>query len=72
MPHPLVLQLRFARDEFRRGLDGVSEAEARRRFMPMNCMSWNVGHLAWQEQRYWLQFAQGRLLLPEINRDFAY
>ena len=35
-------------------------------------MSWNVGHLAWQEQRYWLQRGQGRMPLPEINRQFAY
>jgi hypothetical protein len=27
----------------------------------MNCISWNVGHLAWQEQRYWLYRAQGQL-----------
>lgn len=72
MTHPLVLQLRFTRNEFRRGLEGVSDDEARRRFMPMNCIAWNVGHLAWQEQRYWLYRGQGRLLLPEINQLFAY
>ncbi len=72
MPHPLVLQLRFARSEFRRGLEGLSDAEARRRFLPMNCISWNIGHLAWQEQRYWLQRGQNLTLLPEINKLFAY
>ena len=36
----------------------------------MNCISWSIGHMAWQEQRYWLHFAQDRLLLPEINIDF--
>ena len=41
-------------------------------FKPMNCMSWNIGHLAWQEQRYWLFRAQGQMLLPEINERFAY
>ena len=40
--------------------------------MPMNCIAWNVGHLAWQEQRYWLHRGQGYLLLPEINERFAY
>jgi uncharacterized damage-inducible protein DinB len=59
MPHPLVEQLRFTRSEFQRALAGVSDEEARRRFMPMNCISWMVGHLAAQEQRYWLFFAQG-------------
>jgi hypothetical protein len=38
----------------------------------MNCISWNIGHLAWQEQRYWLWRGQGRLLLPELNDLFAY
>ena len=72
MTHPLVEQLRFARSEFRRGLEGISEEEAQRRFLPMNCISWNIGHLAWQEQRYWLLYPQGILLLPEVDRAFAY
>ena len=72
MVHPLVEQLRFARSEFRRGLEGVSEPDAMRRFLPMNCISWNVGHLAWQEQRYWLERAQGRMLMPDINTTFAF
>jgi len=72
MTHPLVQQLRFSRIEFMRGLEGLSEADARQRCLPMNCISWNVGHLAWQEQRYFLFYAQGRLLLPEVNTLFAY
>jgi len=71
MPHPLVQQLRFARSEFQRALAGVTDDEARRRFLPMNCISWNVGHLAWQEQRYWLWRGQGQILLPQINDLFA-
>ena len=59
MAHPLVEQLRFARSEFMRGIDGVSDDAARRRLGPMNCISWNVGHLAWQEQRYWLTRVSG-------------
>lgn len=72
MAHPLVLQLRFTRNEFQRGLVALTDEEARKRFLPMNCISWNVGHLAWQEQRYWLDRAQGQMLLPEINKLFAY
>jgi hypothetical protein len=72
MAHPLVDQLRFARSEFRRGLEGVSDEEARRRFLPMNCLSWNIGHLAAQEQRYWLLYAQDDMLLPEIDQAFRY
>jgi uncharacterized damage-inducible protein DinB len=70
--HPLVLQLRFTRSEFLRSVKGVSEDDARHRVMPMNCLSWNVGHLAWQEQRYFLHFAQGQMPLPEINEQFAF
>ena len=70
--HPLVLQLRFTRSEFQRALAGLEDSEARRRFLPMNCISWNVGHLTWQEQRYCVTFAQGKLLLPEIDEQFAY
>ena len=70
--HPLVEQLRFARSELRRGLEGVTDEEAKQRIMPMNCIAWNVGHLAWQEQRYWLQRAQDQLPRPDINERFAY
>ena len=44
----------------------------RRRLMPMNCISWNVGHLAWQEQRYFLYFGQGQMPYPEVQKAFAY
>ena len=71
MPHPLVSQLRFTRSELQRALKGITDDEARRRFEPMNCISWNVGHLAWQEQRYWLHYGQGHMLLPAINKQFA-
>jgi uncharacterized damage-inducible protein DinB len=72
MPHPLVDQLHFTRSEFIRAVKGVSDEDAERRFLPMNCLAWNVGHLAWQEQRYFLHYGQGQLLLPEIDREFAY
>lgn len=71
MSHPLVSQLRFTRSEFLRAIKGVQDAEARKRFLPMNCISWNIGHLAWQEQRYFLYHGQGHMLLPEIGRQFA-
>lgn len=70
--HPLVLQLKFTRSEFKRGLKGLPEEDAVKRLMPMNCISWNVGHLAWQEQRYFLFYAQGLLPYPEVQRNFAY
>jgi len=72
MTHPLVQQLRFTRAEFQRGLEGLTDDEARRRFMPMNCISWNIGHLAWQEQRYFLLYGQDQLPFPEVDERFAY
>lgn len=72
MPHPLVTQLRFTRIEFKRALEGLSEDDARKRLGSMNCISWNIGHLAWQEQRYWLQRLQGQTLLPELDTVFGY
>ena len=72
MPHSLVAQLRFTRSEFQRALEGLASDDACKRLLPMNCISWNVGHLAWQEQRYFLTFAQGQILLPELNQQFAY
>ncbi len=67
MTHPLVLQLHFTRSEFKRGLESVTDAEAQQHFGTMNCISWIIGHLAWQEQLYWLTRAQGQLLVPELN-----
>lgn len=70
--HPIVLQLKFTRDEFKRSLKGLTDEDATRRLLPMNCISWNVGHLAWQEQRYFLYFAQGLLPYPEVQEAYAY
>ena len=67
MTHPLVDQLRFARSEFVRSLAGVSDEDARRRLEPMNCLSWMVGHLADQEQRYWLERQGQALVVPRLN-----
>jgi uncharacterized damage-inducible protein DinB len=67
MTHPLVTQLRFARSEFVRCLEGVSDEDARRRFMPMNCISWMIGHLANQEQWYWVILGQGKLVVPGLD-----
>ena len=67
MAHMLVDQLRFTRSELVRCLDGISDDDARRRIGPMNCISWMVGHLANQEQSYWLRLAQGKIIQPELN-----
>lgn len=72
MPHPLVTQLRFARSELVRGLAGVTDEEARRRFESMNCISWIVGHLAYQENAYWVFIAQGEKLEPGLRKLVGY
>ncbi len=72
MAHPLVDQLHFTRSEWLRGLQGIPEDDAARHFGPMNCIGWTVGHLAWHEQRYWLQRSQGIVLYPALNSEFAY
>lgn len=72
MIHPLVAQLYFTRNEWLRGLEGLSEADAAKHLGPMNCISWLVGHLAWQEQHYWLHLAQGKTLYPDLFSLYAY
>ena len=72
MPHPLVDQLDFTRSEWLRGLEAISDEDGARPLGPMNCVSWTVGHLAWQEQRYFLERAQGKLAFAELNTTYAY
>lgn len=67
MAHPMVEQLRFTRREWLRALDGVTPEEAVRSFAPINCLSWMVGHLASQEQRYWLITPQGKTVAEVVN-----
>lgn len=64
----LVRQLRFARSEFMRCLEGVTEEEALVRSGPMNCISWVVGHMANQEQYLWMFVPQGATLYPELYK----
>jgi hypothetical protein len=72
MPVGLVEQLHFARSEFRRGLADVNDDDGARRIGSTNSISWMVGHLAWQEERYWLRRARGVTLIPRLDEDFAY
>ena len=67
MNHPLVSQLRFARSEFLRCLDGLSDEDARKRLLPMNCISWMIGHVANQEHFYWCAMGQGKFVAPGLN-----
>jgi hypothetical protein len=72
MSHPLVDQFRFTRSEWLRGLEGVTAEDAARHFGRMNCISWTVGHLAWHEHRYWIEYAQNQNLFPILDKIYAY
>jgi uncharacterized damage-inducible protein DinB len=72
MAHPLIQQYYFTRKEWQRGLKGVNDEDAAKHFGPMNCISWTVGHLAWHEQKNWLERAQNKVLFPELNTLYAY
>jgi uncharacterized damage-inducible protein DinB len=71
-PHLLVTQLRFARAEFARGLEGVPAEDGVRRLLPMNSLSWMVGHMANQEHRYWVIFAQQKNIVPGLYELVGY
>ena len=71
MTHPLVEQVRFTRAEWRRALRGVSEEDGSRKIEPINTIGWTVGHLAWQEQLYFLTRAQGKTPFPVLNQVAA-
>ena len=72
MIHPIVTQLRFTRSEFVRSLEGIAEEEARRRFEPMNCISWIIGHLATQENGYWVFLGQNIKIYPDLHKLVGY
>jgi len=70
MPHPLVKQLRFTRREFSRGLHKAPAVDALQRVGRLNSLGWSVGHLAWQEQKYFLYWGAGSLPYPDIDKTF--
>lgn len=70
MTHPLVKQLRFTRREFARALRTVEPDDAVKRLLPLNSLSWSLGHLAWQEQKYFLYYGQGEMPYPEVDKRF--
>jgi hypothetical protein len=72
MAHPLVDQLRFTRSEWLRALKDMPAIDAERRFMPMNSVSWIVGHLAWQEHLYWFVRGQGKIIAPQLDGLVGY
>ena len=72
MTHPLVNQLKFARSEWQRGLDGVSDADGSRRFEPINSLGWIVGHMAWHENLCWNVRGQAINPSPQLHDVVGY
>lgn len=70
MPHPLVRQLRFTRGEFARSLEHLGADDTDQRVEGLNSLAWSVGHLAWQEQKYFLSYGQGSMPFPDVDRAF--
>jgi len=68
MTHPVVKQLRFTRNKWRLGLNGVPAEDAIKRVNSMNSISWFVGHLASHEHLYWCMWAQDENVFPELAR----
>lgn len=64
--HHLVRYLQHARRELRRAVDGMSVADLERRVGGINSVAWMVGHLAWQEQAYWLT-SRGEPVLADLD-----
>ena len=67
MTHRLVNQLHFARKEFLRCLEDVNAEDAQKRLLPMNCISWIIGHLTSQEDTYWNYLGQGNARCPDLR-----
>ena len=72
MVHSLVEQLRFTRGEFMRCIDGITDDEAQHRILPMNAISWMIGHLADQENKYWVAGGLGKIIYPDLNEQVGY
>lgn len=72
MAHPMVQQLRFARSEFVRCLEGLGLQDAYVRHGQMNCISWIIGHLAAQENQFFVFLAQDKVILPGLRKTCGF
>ena len=72
MAHTMVEQLRFTRAELLRCVDGLSPEDAQAHHGRMNCLSWIVGHLATQENQYFVFLAQGKVIQPRLRKLVGY
>ena len=72
MTHPMVAQLRFARREFVRCLEGLDAQDSHIRLGQLNCISWTVGHLAAHENQVFVYLAQGKVIYPHLRKIVGY
>lgn len=64
--HHLVRYTRHVRRELRRAVEGMSLQDLDRRLGNLNSVAWIVGHLAWQEQSYFLT-SRGEPAIAELD-----
>ncbi len=69
--HTLVQIQQLTRKEFERGLEGLTDEDARKRIEPMNCISWIIGHVANQQHTYFVDLPQGKEVDPRY-REFGF
>jgi len=69
--HLLVQMYNLARKEFERNLDGLTDADARKRLEPMNCISWIIAHVANQQHTFFVDWPQGKETDPRY-RPYGY
>lgn len=65
--HLLVQMYNLARREFERNLNGLTDGDARKRIEPMNCISWIIGHVSWQQHTCFVDWPQGKESAPRYR-----
>lgn len=69
--HNFVQLQQLTRKELERGLEGLTDEDARKRIEPMNCISWIIGHLASQQHSFFVAWPQGKEPDPRYKFGFG-
>ena len=69
--HALVQMYYLTRKEFERNLQGLTDEDARKRIVPMNCISWIIAHLANQQHMFFVGWPQGKKSDPR-HKPYGY
>ena len=63
------MQLRFYAQRMASAIEGRhSRGSGAPVWLHQYPIAWMIGHLAWQEQLYWLPRAQGKTVVPEVEK----